>query len=155
MEAIQGLGRTYLKLGGETAARDMERIALGYNGGDYVAQRAESLKWFGIILGVRSGDETALSKIEAAIEAVGPRADLLVEVGHYWFARSDLNQARVSFSQALQADSTNADAHYGLGRVAWETRDFQIAEDHLRKYLELQPRGEHRKWVEERLSRLK
>lgn len=155
MEAIQGLGRTYLKLGGDTAARDMERIALGYNGGDYVAQRAESLKWLGIILGVRSGDETALSKIEAAIEAVGPRADLLVEVGHYWFARSDLNQARVSFSQALQADSTNADAHYGLGRVAWETRDFQIAEDHLRKYLELQPRGEHRKWVEERLSRLK
>ena len=155
MEAIQGLGRTYLKLGGETAARDMERIALGYTGGDYVAQRAESLKWFGIILGVRSGDDAALAKIETAIEAVGPRADLLVEVGNYWFAQSDLNQARVSFSQALQADSTNADAHYGLGRVAWETRDFQIAEDHLRKYLELQPRGEHRNWVEEKLSRLK
>jgi len=154
LRALRGLGRSYAELGTETAVRDLERIAQSYSGADWVAQRAETLKWLGVSLGVRAGNPAGLIPLEDAEKLVGKRADILVEQAQYHEATGDEAGARQLYGQALQSNSTLGEAHLGLGRTALRAKDLRIARDHLRKYLELVPRGQHRSWAEEKLSAL-
>lgn len=153
LDALAGLGHSYVKLKSDTSARDLERIVAGYPATrDLGAQKAEALKWLAVVQGVREGNVEAVKHLDAAEALVGKRPDLLVERARFAEASSDFAGARGLYAQALQRNSAMGDAHLGLAKMAIREGDNKVARDHLERYLELEPRGDARSWAEQKLA---
>jgi len=58
-----------------------------------------------------------------------------VNLGNIFLELNRLDEARESFSAALEIDKNNAAAHYGLGQVAASKRNYAEAVDHFEKTL--------------------
>ncbi len=58
-----------------------------------------------------------------------------VNLGNIFLELNRLDEARESFSAALEIDKNNAAAHYGLGQVAISKRSYSDAIDHFEKTL--------------------
>ena len=59
----------------------------------------------------------------------------LVNLGNIFLELNRLEDARESFSAALEIDKNNPAAHYGLGQVAVSKRNYAAAVDHFEKTL--------------------
>lgn len=60
---------------------------------------------------------------------------VLVNLGNLFLELNRLEDARASFSAALEIDKNNPAAHYGLGQVAVSKRNYTEAVDHFEKTL--------------------
>ena len=60
---------------------------------------------------------------------------VLVNLGNIFLELNRLEDARASFSAALEIDKNNPAAHYGLGQVAISKRSYAEAVDHFEKTL--------------------
>jgi tetratricopeptide (TPR) repeat protein len=60
---------------------------------------------------------------------------VLVNLGNIFLELNRLDDARTSFTAALEIDKNNAAAHYGLGQVAASKRSYAEAVDHFEKTL--------------------
>lgn len=155
LDAIEGLGHAYSKLDSEVGIRDLERMLSGYPSTTrFSAQRGELLEWLAVLSGLEKGAEDSLSYLDRAEELVGRRADMLVARATYHEAREEFKKARQLYAEALRRDSTNSRAHLGLARCALHDEEPKIAVDHLRRYIELEPRGEHRAWAAQELAKI-
>lgn len=155
LDALEGLGRSYAAMKSEVAIRDLTRILEQYpNSTRFDPQRSELLKWIAVVNGVREGRVEALSYLDRAESLVGKRSDILVERGTYHEARSEFDQARQRFVEALRRNSTTSTAHLGLARLAINDGARDDARDHLRRYLELEPGGAKSDWAKSALSEL-
>ena len=64
---------------------------------------------------------------------------VLVNLGNIYLELNRLEDARSSFASALQKETNNPAAHYGLGQVALSKRSYTEAVDHFEKALALAP----------------
>ena len=58
-----------------------------------------------------------------------------MNLGNIFLELNRLEEARESFSAALEIDKNNPAAHYGLGQVAVSKRSYAEAVDHFEKTL--------------------
>ncbi|MFQ5482018.1 MAG: glycosyltransferase, partial [Nitrospinaceae bacterium] len=65
--------------------------------------------------------------------------------GRCHLRQAGLDQARISFSRAVDLGADRADGHLGLGLVAVQGRDFKTSRHHFQKVLHLEPRND-RAW---------
>lgn len=64
---------------------------------------------------------------------------VLVNLGNIYLELDRLEEAKSSFASALQKQSINPAAHYGLGQVALSNRSYAEAVEHFEKALALTP----------------
>lgn len=87
-------------------------------------------------------------RVEAAIERYRTVASLqpdfvavLVNLGNIYLELDRLEEAKTSFASALQKQSMEPAAHYGLGQVALSKRNYAEAVEHFEKALALTPKA--------------
>jgi Tfp pilus assembly protein PilF len=153
VEAIRGLGRSYDRFSDREGMWNFERIYENYQqDSSRRLQAAEVQRWLGVFDGVRGGEPDGKVHIERAVEKVGRRATLMLELARYHLAREEFGEAKGLLLDALQKDSTLADAHLGLAKVADADNNTEAVRTHLRQYLELDSGGPHAEWARERLD---
>ena len=155
LEAIRGLGRAYHGFSDREGKWNFERILKNYDDrASRTIHAAEVLRWLGVFYGTRSGNDAGKKYLDRAMEKAGRRPFVLLELARYHEARGDREAARRLYVDALEKDSTLADAHLGLARVAKAAKNRRMLRTHLRRYLDLQPAGEHAHWARTTLSSL-
>lgn len=105
----------------------------------------------------RAGDAAqAVVAMEAAVAAGdGPTPALLAELALAQRAAEDRDGAIATLERALKLDAKYATAHYLLGNMLAGAKRFAEAKKHYRRYLELEPDGQHAARAKERLEMLK
>jgi tetratricopeptide (TPR) repeat protein len=85
-------------------------------------------------------------RVDAAIQRFRTVASLqpdfvpvLVNLGNVYLELNRLDEAKSSFSSALQKETNNPAAHYGLGQVALSRRNYDAAVQHFEKALAFVP----------------
>ena len=74
------------------------------------------------------------------VASLQPEFDaVLVNLGNVYLELNQLDQAEKSFASALQKQTNNPAAHYGLGQVALSRRSYTDAVEHFDKALALTP----------------
>lgn len=140
LEAIRGLGRACLGLGDDVGRWNFKQILESFQEGDvgdlYVA---ELLRWLAIFHGSREGRDEARTYLDRATEVAGRRALIVMETARWFEARDQLERASELYLDALETNSTLAEAHLGLARVAREQSKPGLARTHLKRYLALEP----------------
>lgn len=93
-------------------------------------------------LAAKSTFPEAMKEFEKALEAVPGDAPALLDLGWAAFKAGELDKAKKTTEEALTR-TTNPQlkgmAHYNLGRVAEEKKDYKGAVDHYQVSLELRP----------------
>ncbi|MFB6373965.1 MAG: tetratricopeptide repeat protein, partial [Bradymonadaceae bacterium] len=155
VEAIRGLGRAYHGFSPRKGRWNFERFLENYEGEPSRAvQAAEVLRWLGVFHGVREGHEKGRTYLDRAVDRAGRRPVLLLELARYHRARDQRDEARRLYVDVLERDSTMAEAHLGLARVAGASDNEATMQTHLNRYLDLQPTGRHAAWVRKQLDEL-
>lgn len=155
-QALAGLARAYMAFDPIRGKHELTRFHEGLAAKSTLrAQAGEVSKWLAVLHGSRKGSSEALALLKRAKRELGARADVLVEYGLYWSASKKWGKARDAYVQALQADSTSAQAHLGLARMSLKLDDKNTARTHLRRYLRLAPFGDESDWARESLLRVK
>jgi tetratricopeptide (TPR) repeat protein len=156
LEAVRGLGEAYTHLDRAIAVRDLERILEGYSKSpETAAVRGELLKWLAVVRGVRDGEEEARVLLEESAALVGERDDILLERARFHRAREEWDEARALYEGALKQNATLADAHLAIARIDLRRQNSETAKRHLKRYLELEPRGRSASWARRTLKRIK
>lgn len=154
--SLGGMARAFMKHDAERGRHEFARFYQGFvNKSKFRAQAGETSKWLGVLHGSREGKPESLSYLARALKELGPRADVLIEYGRYHHARGEHQKARAHFVSALQADSTSANAHLGLAKVALSLKQMKSARGHLHKFLELQPFGPQARWAKRTIEHTK
>lgn len=83
--------------------------------------------------------ESALKKLDIAIEADPQFSAPLNLRGHILLEAGEVEAALESFTQAVALDSASVVAHAGLGRTLLETKDTTAAKEELEIALQLEP----------------
>ena len=77
---------------------------------------------------------------------------MLLELARFHQARGAYEDARRLYVDVLETDSTVAEAHLGLAKVAEATEDAETVQTHLKRYLDLQPAGRQAEWARSKLE---
>jgi tetratricopeptide (TPR) repeat protein len=89
-------------------------------------------------------EEKALEEIELAFKIAeedgSARAELFAIRGTAYANQGDVLRAREDFRRAIEFDDNNFDAHMGLSDLAIRTRDFEVAEKHLDRAEDIDPK---------------
>lgn len=143
VDAVRGLGRAYLEGDPERGRRDLAELLDNY--GSSAAEqpaRAEMKRWLAILHGSREGDQKARTLLEQAREVGGDRWPILIELGRYYGANDQWEQAREHFGTALRVDPTVPEVHLGLARAARAVGEAERAGEHYRRLADMVPVGE-------------
>jgi tetratricopeptide (TPR) repeat protein len=104
---------------------------------------------------VRDGEEEARVLLEESAALVGERDDILLERARFHRAREEWDEARALYEGALKQNATLADAHLAIARIDLRRQNSETAKRHLKRYLELEPRGRSASWARRTLKRIK
>ena len=117
----------------DRCARQAERAAELRKDDPATAGRLAAAQW-------QEGRKTeAIMTLRAAIRRFRQDGNLRVQMGLFQAAEGDLAAAQKSFRQAVQADCSNAEAHYYLALASQARQDVVEAARELQRALELRP----------------
>lgn len=134
LEAIEGLGLSYLHGDRQRGARDLEEVLSLVPPTDRNATaRGELNRWIAIVIGSREGEEEARVYLRRARELSGDRPENLIEEARYYHARKDYETSRSKYARALQRNPTIPEIHLGLAEVTLAMGDRDTALDYLRR----------------------
>ncbi len=89
---------------------------------------------------LRNGDANlALAAAQAAVAAVPDSADLLAAVGRAQQVSGDINQAVATYNKLVESQPLSSQAHIRLAEAHTAGKNFELAEQSLRKALEIKP----------------
>lgn len=133
----RGLGDAQRLLGKEKEAVGSYKTALqlGY-------QTPETRYWLGAMLLETKQTEAAIRQLEEVAKET-PKAEIFISIGDaYEKLKRDVS-AIENYNKAINVDSTSAVAHYKLGSVYLEQREFSKAKTAFEKAIELDAGGKN------------
>ncbi|MGB5260079.1 MAG: tetratricopeptide repeat protein [Gammaproteobacteria bacterium] len=102
----------------------------------------EHFRWiyYSAYLADDTGDlATAVKDYLAARELRPDYLAVTARLADAWLDLNELDQAKQAYQQIIEAQGLEAAAHYGLGQIALLQRDYEVAIEHFRRALEIQP----------------
>ncbi|WP_005032713.1 tetratricopeptide repeat protein [Holophaga foetida] len=141
------LGITLFEVGRQREAEPHFKAALVRNAKD---QRVLDCL---ISLSKAKGDNASASAYQAALDALaGPRPDLAYNQGIDAYNKGDLAGAKPFFQQAIQADTSFAEAYYMLAMCEFAENNLKATKRNFMKYLEVAPKGKRAEEVKAMLG---
>ena len=102
--------------------------------------------------GLVDEDEDIVQDTTYAFNPIQARKEL--KIGEFYSKKSNYRAASARFLEATKWDPTYAEAYWRLGNSREELRQYNLAIEAYRKYIQLEPDGKESKNAAKRVSRL-
>jgi tetratricopeptide (TPR) repeat protein len=156
LHANLGIGRIQLAQNDNAGAESSFRAALDVIGKGQSALDDETEARIGLARALlsRKASSEAAKVLEAAVEKDDLSAEAHYQLARAYQEKNDLEKARTQAERAAGLDDTYADAFVLIGDLN-RTSSPERAKSAYKKYLELQPDGEHAKTIKKAIEKLR